>query len=344
MSKLTSEPSKRHSSRSKHESSSTKQEAIPTLNLSTDATAGMISSKNSQASLLGLPTELRLEIYALLYDRLKIHVHYRSGVKADRWTWNPCRSPSALPPLLCANPKWSEMCKEENRCTYYVGTPREPSGAWALAASSRLIRDEAHQAFFRESVVSIHPRDLAKWLDHLIYKNPRQVDSLRHVTLAGPNLWRVLSRVEFETLRTRVPNPQSLGVQCQSPVWHFVHMSDQSKVKPLEVDRNEWHIWNIVRWVQDFDPSVTIAMEAMIWREQRAPCDPKQLEQQIAYRLFREGKASGSIPGTDWTEADVEIDSVGSDDLAPCRKGTKWKQWWRGRGMMRWTTVPPFWS
>jgi hypothetical protein len=319
------------------------QEVYPKVTPSTSNTLRLQSPTNPQASLLGLPAELRLEIYSHLYDTLIVHVCHRSGRNASRFTWSPCRSVSASSPLLCANPKWSGMCKQEDRCTYDASAQQEQYGAWALAASNRLIREEAHELFFRESVVSVHPQDLTPWLDHLAERDPCHIEKLRHVTLAGPNYHRILCRIEFETLRTLIPNLHSLGVQCQNPLWHWVNMS-QSDVKPMEVDRTKWHTWNIVQWVREFDPTITIALEAMIWRKPHTQSEPEQAEEQVVIQLLREGKVSSAVPGSGWSDTDINLSIFASDDLAPCKKGTNWKQWWQGKGMESWTTLSPFWS
>jgi hypothetical protein len=325
----------------KHESLSTEQEMFSTVTSSTSTTAGWQAPNNLQASLLGLPAELRLEVYSHLYDTLIVHVHHYSKKKASRFTWTPCRAASELSRLLCANPKWSGLCKEEDRCTYEAESPRELTGAWALAASNRLIRQEAHELFFRKSVVSIHPQDLAPWLDHLTERDPRQVENLRHVTLASPNFWKAICKLEFDTVRTRIPNLQSLGVQCQNPLYHWVNMSDQPRLKAGEVDFKKWHEWNIVGWVRGFDPTITIVLQAMIWREPRGR-ERKRVEKQSAIHILWEGKALGTAFGTAWSDTDITFNTTASNAVAPCTKDTGWKQWWQGKGMERWTTLSPF--
>ncbi|KAH4025483.1 hypothetical protein HBI81_071810 [Parastagonospora nodorum] len=161
---------------------------------------------NSQACFTDLPAELRLGIYSHLRDIIRIHVHCRQKRKLDIFTWTPCRSSSTISPLLCANPKWSGVCSEDERCTYRLGSLAVLRGAWALAASNKMIRNEAQDMFFRDSVVSVQAQDLEVWLDHLAMKNPRHLNRLQRVCLAGPNEWRSLSRIQFETLHNRAPN------------------------------------------------------------------------------------------------------------------------------------------
>lgn len=295
---------------------------------------------NPQACFTGLPAELRLEIYSLLRDTIIIHVHRRQERKRDLFTWTPCRASNAISPLLCANPKWSGMCSEDERCTYKLGTSAVLRGAWALAASNKMIRNEAQEMFFRDSVFSVRAQNLEVWLDHLAMMNPRHLDRLQRVTLNGPNEWRSLSRIEFEILRNRAPNLRSLGVQCQSPVWQWFRNHTQSG--PM-LDYKRWHEWSIVDFVRDFDPAVTVAFEAMVWKKPHPSSEPDGVEQQIAIRIMREGKRIEKASDSSWTEEDTEVDVAQSDQLAPCGNDAKWQQWWhnKGRGFTHWTVLSP---
>ncbi|KAH4200543.1 hypothetical protein HBI56_026420 [Parastagonospora nodorum] len=141
-----------------------------------------IAAKNSEFT-------IELQIYSHLRDIIMNDVHRQQKRKLDIFTWTPCRSSSTLSPLLCANPKWSGVCSEDERCTYRLGSLAVLRGAWALAASNKMIRNKAQEMFFRDSVVSVRAQDLEVWLDHLAMKNPRHLNRLQRVCLAGPNQW-----------------------------------------------------------------------------------------------------------------------------------------------------------
>jgi len=305
-----------------------------------DSTIEPRSPPNFQACFTGLPAELRLEIYSHLHDTIIIHVHRQQKRKFDIFTWTPCRSSSAISPLLCANPKWSGMCSEDERCTYRLGTSAVLRGAWALAASNKMIRNEAQEMFFRDSVVSVRAQDLNVWLDHLATKKPHHLNRLQRVTLTGPNEWRSLSRIEFEILRNRAPNLRSFGLQCQSPVWQWFR--NHTQPGPM-LDHKRWHEWSIVDFVRDFDPAVTVALEAMVWKKPHPSSEPNGVEQQIAIRIMREGKRIEKVCDSSWTEEDTDIDVAQSDQLAPCGNEAKWQQWWhnKGRGLTHWTVLSP---
>ena len=317
------------------------KEPIHTTKASASAAATFRTPNNPQATLSGLPAELRLHIYSYLCDSTIIHVHHHEdkGAGTSRFTWTPCRSPSSTSPLLCANPKWSGMCDEEDRCTYKIYAPPEPVGFWALAASNKLIRNETQEFFLRKTVASIHPQDLRAWLDHLAEKDPRRIDSLRRVTLAGPNSYRYFSNAELQLLRDRIPNLEGIGFQCQDSIWRWVRSYANNDV---QVDREAWKRWHLIEWMKAFDSSITIALEATIWRKSHPRWSPSVIEQQIAIQIIREGKIAkeGSGPGSGWTDEDVEVGILKPGPLVSGKRNAKWRQWWRGKEMKGFAQVP----
>lgn len=106
------------------------------------------------------------------------------------------------------------MCKVEDRCTYsHDDNPLELRGFWALAATNKLIRNEARLCFLRDSVISIHPQCLKKWLK--LIEPTGHLNNVRRVTLAGPNTEGTFCEADIQKLCTRLPNLESIGVQCQ---------------------------------------------------------------------------------------------------------------------------------
>ncbi|KAH7378326.1 hypothetical protein BKA66DRAFT_533036 [Pyrenochaeta sp. MPI-SDFR-AT-0127] len=258
---------------------------------------------NPQATLEGLPAELRLLIYDYLCDSAIIHVHRHCGFgsKGTRFTWTPCRSQNSTYPLLCANPKWSGMCDEEERCTYKIYAPPEPRGFWALGASNKWIRSEAQEFFLRRTVISIHPHELRYWLDHLDKHNPDQPAQIH-------SLWR----------------------------W----VSSSARGDPV-VNREAWKTWFVSDWVRLFDSSITVTIESMVWCKPRLRWGPDINEQQIAIRVLREGKKGeegesdgGSVQPV-YTDADVKVDIDQPGRLASAKRTAKWRQWWRGKDVKR---------
>ncbi|KAJ4374918.1 hypothetical protein N0V83_001996 [Neocucurbitaria cava] len=285
--------------------------------------------KNPRATLSGLPTELRLQIYAYLCDASLIHVHRHIDEETleSRFTWTPCRSPSAFSPLLCANPKWSGMCPEFARCTHDITSPPEPLGFWGLAASSKAIRNEAQEFFLRHTVVSVDPRDLRPWLDHLSEHVPGQIDHLRRVTIAGPMCDEFFTEAVVQAVRQRVPKLEGLGIQCQDCVWDWT----MPAVGFTKIERDHWKDWYVMGWVDEFDETVTVAIEVMVWRKRMIG---HGREQQLVIRLLREGHEDNKarVDGG-WNDHDVQVEIDDPGRLAEPNRYAKWRQWWNAREM-----------
>jgi hypothetical protein len=296
---------------------------------------------NPQATFEGLPPELRLHIYDLLCDSTIIHVHRHrqdgrpifdddsdddSPNSKVKFSWTPCRSPNPTNPLLCANPKWSGTCKEEDRCTYKIHAPREPVGFWALAACNKAIRRETKEPFLRNTVVSIHPSVVVPWLNHLAKHAPNQINHIRRVTLAGPDSAGSLGYFAPKFMRDRLPNLQAVGFQCQSPAWHWGRRLHTAE---WHVPDDAWKNWRGLNWGCVFDPSVTIAYEAMVWknRDNIVSWNPDVLEKMVAIRVLRRGNESPEASeGTVPIEWEAEIKEY---PIVETKRNAKWRAWWR---------------
>ncbi|KAH3919275.1 hypothetical protein HBI56_102020 [Parastagonospora nodorum] len=89
------------------------------------------------ATLLGLPAELRLLIYGLFSDSKMVHVQ---SPRASAYTWIPCKGKR------------------------YSLAPAAPLGFWGLAATAKSVRAEMQDLFLEECVFSIQPSDVVGWL------------------------------------------------------------------------------------------------------------------------------------------------------------------------------------
>lgn len=229
------------------------------------------------------------------------------------------------------------MCEEKDRCTYKTHAPPEPIGFWALAASSRLVRNESQEYFLRNTVVSIHPQDVEPWLDHLAAKKSQELESLRRITITAPNCkdFYTLSGPLIpwnQILRHRVPNLEGLGIQCQSGIHPWIRPCSWNHDAFL-VDRKAWRIWPVMDMLSVFGSTVTIAVEAMMWLDIDVHWDPNNVEQQIAFRLIRGGLDAAyrgaSFSAVGWTDEDVKVEIVQPGNLVSWRRSAGWRQWWR---------------
>jgi len=108
----------------------------------------MAQSLPPQASLLGLPTELRLEIYHQLADTLHAHhMFYFDNVhKPDARTsfhkW-PCSFPDPQFPQLCTRPRFSGLHRTQELCKHRS----DGVDAFAIRRTCRLIYAESRDVF-----------------------------------------------------------------------------------------------------------------------------------------------------------------------------------------------------
>ncbi|KAF2134599.1 hypothetical protein P153DRAFT_352573 [Dothidotthia symphoricarpi CBS 119687] len=330
-------PQKRQATKSRN-TKKRRNDEINTDQVTSENKSGVFKTpKNPYATLGGLPSELRLRIYHYLSDSTIIHVHRHNATDDTnaRYTWTPCRLPNPTCPLLCANPKWSGMCAEEDRCTYKFQSPPEPRGFWAMAESCKFIRDETQEFFIRDNVISIHPENLPGWLNHLARHNPKQIEHLRRVTLAGSNDQGHLSHQCLGLLRDRVPNLEGVGVQSKQPFWRWILPAvSRYDDENIRVKVDAWRNWNTIQDIYNFKPAVTIALEATVWRKYHAGT-PNIKEQQFTVGIIRAGTDSkdesasgGTLP---WTDEDVQIEVKLSGDLFAAKRNAGWRQWWRGK-------------
>lgn len=307
---------------------------------------------NPQATLCGLPAELRLQIYSHLCDTTLVHVHFHDDVAdddedvfGDRWlgeeeqirfTWTPCRATSTVSPFLCANPKWSGLCEEKNRCTHKLDSPPEHNGFFGLAATCKSIRNEAQEFFLSETAFSIEPRHLLLWFDYLEGNDPSRLDSLKRLTLAGSNSYRYVNKHLFDEVRQRLPGLEAFGFQCQdyTSLWCDSRGGDSTFDDDcIRIRCRNWMVSWWSEWMRDFDDAIDVAFEFMVLRRRRQAI-VNTVEQQVAVRIVRKGKRTkdGAKLGSTlpWKYEDVRIEIDNPGQLAAPERNAGWRQWWRG--------------
>jgi hypothetical protein len=153
-----------------------------------------------QASFLGLPTELRLQIYSYLEDVTHYHVDNLAPMPAERsWNWNPnnnyslrrrCRTPDPRYPFLCARPVFCGWYKTEDLCHSVPIPPeqelkRRRSGAAALRRTCKVIYEETKTAVpgDKEDGIGITVRAAYDARDMLKSMKPHELSLLVHFTI-----------------------------------------------------------------------------------------------------------------------------------------------------------------
>lgn len=296
--------------------------------------------KNPQATFEGIPAELRVMIHELASRSTIIHVHMHKPDHTPitdifdifdeqvKWYWTPCRGTNPKTPLLCANPKWSGMCKEEERCTYKLAAPPEPRGFWALIACNKAIRREAKAPCLRSTVISIRSALLENWISHLSTYAPSQIEQIRRVTLAGPDLLYI-GNDAMESLEKNFPNLEGVGYQCHSSFHNnwTKQWRDGQWVISLLAPRD----WANLKWTSHFDSSVDMVFEALVWRDPTELLlhEPQRPERMTAIRVFAQGTRDVRDIGT---LRDMEIwwpkEVINCSPLPEPQNKAMWRYWW----------------
>jgi hypothetical protein len=122
-----------------------------------------------------------------------------------------------------------------------------------------------------------------------------------------------------------------MGFQCQDMIWPWARRF----TSVVQINPEAWKQWAVLAWMKSFDSSITIAIEAMIWKKSNPPWSPDVVEQQVAIRIIRKGKtgAAGSGSSTGWSDEDIDVEIIQPGKLASPKRNAKWRQWWRGKEM-----------
>ncbi|KAF2478279.1 uncharacterized protein BDR25DRAFT_9440 [Lindgomyces ingoldianus] len=287
--------------------------------------------KNPRATFLGLPAELRLLIYHHVFHSALIHVHHHpeanledGGWRRAWFSWTPCLAPNPKSPLLCANPKWSGLCKDSERCTYNPKLKPNPTSSIAIMWTCKFVYQEAQNLLLRETVVSVSSQDLNPWVRYLSHICPKHLQSLRRITITGPDRFapQIIGDT-MEMVRKHFPDLEAVAFQGQVPIWLALGNNILHFPKPV------WHLWAMQIRMHHFDPRVAVAIEGFGWNKPRLPWKDIQ-EEHVVHRIYREGKTVGQeIKDRGWSEEDVVVE-VQRGPLVEAKRNARWRQWWRG--------------
>ncbi|KAF2865697.1 hypothetical protein BDV95DRAFT_612279 [Massariosphaeria phaeospora] len=296
---------------------------------------------NPQATLLGLPAELRLQIYAYLNAATLVHAHgheYNSW-RWQRFTWTPCKAPHPTHPLLCANPKWSGLCNEQDRCTYKKDAPPEPRGFYALAATNKLVRGECMEFSMAHAVVSVNMAEVESWMDFVEARAPKLFGKIRRITFAGSDRGAGI----YSEVERRMPQIEAMGFQLQT---HPDRWIDSWNSTAWELDPKLKHLtrWAPVRCaghidnpgIEPISRHVTVVAEGTVWLD-RVP------NRQAVFRVIREGKALGHEDGDEgrplngiaWNTDNFKTEVIPAQWVVNPKRNAGWRWWWIGEESRR---------
>lgn len=133
---------------------------------------------NVHTNLLGIPSELHLEIYHHLFGTNLVHVEYTGSHRHDefdKWslslTQRPCRCPDTNHPQLCANPIYSGFCQPHEYCNDDVSATVR---AHPITQICRLIRQETRgmNDFQYSTCFSMTIRNASLFLRYVTFNGP----------------------------------------------------------------------------------------------------------------------------------------------------------------------------
>jgi hypothetical protein len=201
--------------------------------------------------------------------------------------------------------------------------------------------------FLTQGVLSVNTTHAVGWKRWLEDKAPRQLASIRRLTLAGQANYAFFCS-DMPELQNAFPHIEELGIQVQMGPAPWVNM-----LIPGTVD-TRWRNWEPANWASGnkiygtkqempFGRHVTFVFEGTIWLRglnashflgQSEPRDVQ--EQQLVVRIIREGKLEGDededeeMGGTGWTDEDVKIEVLQPGGLVEPKRTANWRMWWRG--------------
>jgi hypothetical protein len=250
----------------------------------------------SQASLLGLPTELRLQIYSYLEDVTHYHVdrlvhvpgpypqfsqHPPSNLGSSFTYRRRCQTPDPMYPFLCARPAFCGWYKTEDLCHNIKETDEEKqskkelkmrSGAAALRRTCKLIYEETKTGVLgQEDGVGITVRHSYDARDMLKSMKPHELCLLVHLTIQYcPEAYSCHQIVHYlKHHHWDLPNLRVLAIQTPQPLRKFsTYRSGDPAVGGAFRPGETWHtLWFLSTLAEAFDKraqAVDIVLEAWV--------------------------------------------------------------------------------
>ncbi|KAF2734728.1 hypothetical protein EJ04DRAFT_576698 [Polyplosphaeria fusca] len=251
------------------------------------------SPVNPQATFTGLPAELRLEVYSHVYNESTLrHVHHTGIIDGvwdqPRFFWTACKKPNPDYPMLCANPKWSGLCNEEDRCTSEPDCLPESDGWAALRRTSKRIYQETQDFKQRGSTVSIHAKILRPWINHLKEVAPKQLETLRQLTVTGLDI----NGSVIDDILPDIKNLGTLGFQTLLYVPNVTRMNNPAQN------------WPLLQYARQLPSQLKVVIETYTYRNGVRDGPTKEL--QFVSRIVKKAAEKG-VADSGWDFDNLEV-------------------------------------
>ena len=278
-----------------------------------------------RASLLGLPTELRLLIYTHLAESVHLHIDYPpswvrpwSMYKPSNTRMRFCHAPDTTFRQLCAKPMFSGLAATEDLCHQRnENAARNKHHPFALRATCKRVYEETRGIL--QIGITVQADYTSEMLKAL---RPDTRRSLVRLTILDiPGGWVLHGAVAYLSYHAwEFPSLRSVAVQTRQP--HYKFCVKRPRRHPLFHPESTWDkLWFVNALYKIFDKEVTVVLEAWVvvragYRENQSAVDEMVVIRGVV-RGSRETKRSGN------SEFEMRREAV----VAP-EKSAPWKEWW----------------
>jgi hypothetical protein len=297
---------------------------------------------NLHTNLLGLPAELRLEIYHHLFGTNLVHVGYTGSHRDgfDKWslslTRRPCRCPDTNHPQLCANPIYSGFCQLHEYCDDDIPAMAR---AHSITQICRLIRQETRgmNDFQYSTCFSMPIGNASLFLRYVTFNGPfLPLTSLTMTPSYGGYYFKIPHMGHTDTeIRLHdairflckgaeaLPNLQSVTISTRQPISKL--RTGGKGFTPEEKWKEFWYVKQLRR---RFEGRITITVEMwMMVRYFFKECKSGK-DEMIRIRGVVHKRKKGDPRGQERTDFEIHQAEVMKGELT-----SGWKTYWRGRFM-----------
>ena len=277
-----------------------------------------------QASFLGLPVELRLQIYSQLAESVHFHIDCGYGQSLKGRKRRLCNAPDAKFRQICTRPDFSGLHPSDDRC--YVQSRNATSGdPFALRATCRLTYHETQGLLDKREVgFTVENSVAAPFLRSLENKQQASLTRLTiiHANYSTCNYGGIQPAVAF--FRSNAQSFTSLRtLAIQTTQAHYKFCVKQPPLAPRFAPEQSWQkLWFIKALSEAFEGRVTIVLEAWIVVRAGYKENTSDKDEVVIVRGVTWGEKERLQHGEDEVEV-VRKDIVEEHENAP------WKVWWK---------------
>lgn len=278
-----------------------------------------------RASLLGLPTELRLQIYTHIAESVHLHIEYPPSwarpwctYKSSNLRTRFCTAPDATFRQLCTKPAFSGLDATEDLChRQKKNAKNDEHHPFALRATCQSVYEETRGIL--QPGITVQADYACQILKELRPDIRRALVRLTIVDI--PDGCALHGAVAYFSWHARkFPSLRSIAVQTRQPHYKFC-VKRPGKHPLFDPERTWGKLWFVNALYEMFDQEVTVVLEAWVvvragYRENQGAAD-----EMVVIRGVVRGSKETRREGHGEFEM-VRNKVVATEESAP------WKEWW----------------